>query len=796
MQKTRKNSQHFKTNAVRTGVFLVAGVAIALLLGGCSALNLVPEGKVLYTKSQVKLIPEGRVKAKKKIKELLYTNINPKPNTSILGMRPTLWLYYKAGNPKKKGLRMFIKNKMGQAPVYLSDVDADKTAGLLRGHLRNNGYFHSRVKSETKIKGKKGMVKFTAWVHPPYRLRKIETPLVDTLFTNIDSLKKDSFIKPGQRYNLERLKAEQERIEEALENLGFYFFDDRHLIFEADSTVGEEQVDLKLMLEPGVPPKARRIYTLNKIFVYPDFSLSLDTIARGDTSIVRDYHYIDRLHNFRPAAIANVINLRPGHVYRRLDREYSLSHLMTLGAFKFVDIKFSESEKDSASLDANIYLTPFMKKSIRAEFEAASKSNNFVGPGLRVTFTNRNALRGSERLDLSLSSGYEVQISRKSNTALNAVEIGGQAKLTFPRFVNPFKIHYPTKKFLPTTEVVMGSRIQQRLSYFRLNSFSLGYGYTWRENTLKNHEFYPVDINFVQLGKVSDDFEELLHDNFYLKRSFENQFIPGARYSFTMNTQLSERKTEKFRDKAYDPSHFYFNGTVDVAGNLMQLVQGSNFKQDAGDANEGRILGLPYSQFARGEIDFRHYWRFSEKNVFVTRFNTGVGYAYGNSVTMPYIKQFAIGGSTSIRAFPARSIGPGTYYIKQDATTEQGRAMFIDQRGDIKLELNGEVRFEVSKTFKPAIFIDAGNIWLMRTDTVRVGGKFERSDFIRELAVGTGAGMRLDFNFFVLRFDLAFPLRKPWLPDGERWVYDDIRLGSGAWRRENLILNIAIGYPF
>jgi outer membrane protein insertion porin family len=653
------------------------------------------------------------------------------------------------------------------------------------------------VKSQTKVKNRKGKVLFTAYVHRPYTFGKVTTPLIDTLFANIDSIKKDSFVKPGQRYNLERLKAEQQRIEEALENLGFYFFDDRHLIFEADSTVGDQKVDLSLILEPGVPAKAKKIFKLDKIYLYPDFTLSLDTVARGDTSMVRGYHYIDRQHNFIPSRIANVINLRPRHIYRRIDREYSLSHLMNLGAFKFVDIKFLESTEDSAALDANIHLTPFLKKSIRAEFEASSKSNNFVGPGLRITFTNRNALRGSEKLDLSLSSGYEVQVSRKTTSALNAVEIGGEAKLSFPRFVNPFKTHYPTKKFLPTTDVSMGSRIQQRLGFFRQNSFNLTYGYTWRENTLKNHEFYPIDINFVQLGKTSPEFDKVLENNFFLKRSFENQFIPGARYSFTMNTQLSERRIEKFRERSYERSHFYLNANADIAGNLIQALKGKNFKQDSSDLSEGKVLGSPYSQFVRGDFDFRHYWRYTEKTLLVTRLNMGTGYAYGNSITMPYIKQFSIGGSTSIRAFPARTIGPGTFYIRErQDTISETRMFFIDQRGDIKMEGNAELRFEFSKTFKPAIFIDAGNIWLIRDDPDRPGGKFRRSDFMKQLAVGAGAGLRMDFNFFVLRFDLAFPLRKPWLPDGERWVHDDIRLGDSDWRKENLILNIAIGYPF
>jgi outer membrane protein insertion porin family len=761
----------------------------------------VPDDQVLYTGSDVKLVPQGRVRAKKKIKELIYSNINPEPNSSILGMRPGLWLYYVAGNPKKKGLRSFIKTKMGQPPVYLSDVDVDKTRNLVLGHLKTNGFFLADVKSDVDVKNKKASVLYTAYVHSPYRFRNINTPVLDTLFANIDSLKSGSYVKPGMRYNLERLEAELQRLEEALENLGFYFFDDRHLIFEADSTVGKRQVDLTLKLERGVPAKAKRIYRLDNINIYPNFTLSLDTTQlRSDTTKVKGLNYIDKYHFFKPKVIADVVNLQPGKIYKRQDREYTIGHLMGLGAFKFVNIKFIESKTDSAKLDANVYLTPFMKKSIRAEFQATSKSNNFVGPGLTVTFTNRNAFRGSERLDLTLTTGYEVQVSRKVSSPLNAFELGGEAKITVPRLIVPFKIDYPSRRYLPTTDVSVGSRIQNRIGFFKLNTFNLTAGYTWRENTLKSHEFYPIDINYVDLGKTSPEFDEILKNPF-IARSFEDQFIPGARYSYTLNTQLNQDREEKFKERDFERNHFFFNFRADVAGNVIHALQGKRFEQDA-SLEQGKILGSPYSQFTRGEIDFRYYWQLDEKNQMVFRINPGVGYAYGNSVTMPYVKQFAIGGSTSLRAFPARSVGPGTYYVLQDPENNN-RNLFIDQRADIKFETNAEFRYDFTKTIKTAVFLDAGNIWLMRSDsTRRIGnepaprGTFNKKEFLNELAVGTGAGLRFDFNFFVLRLDLAFPIRKPWLPDGQRWVFDQIDLGSRGWRRENLILNIAIGYPF
>ncbi|MGC1243626.1 MAG: BamA/TamA family outer membrane protein [Chryseosolibacter sp.] len=795
-----------KTNDTGTGGFarlrlFFWGMSVSILLSGCSAMKMVPEDKVLYTGADIDLVPQGRVQAKKKIKELLDANILPKPNTKILGMRPGLWFFYKAGNPQKKGLKSFMKNKLGEAPVYMSDIDAEQIAQVLEAHLINNGYFLAEVKSAVKIKEKKGTVIYTAKVHRPYRLRDITFPRMDTLFTNIDSVKSDSYLKTRQRYNLERLKAEQERIEVALENLGFFYFDDRHLIFEADSTVGERQVDLMLSLEPGVPEKAKRIYRLGEINIFPDYTLSDDTLSLGaDTVVVDGFNYIDRRKNYRPETITKVINFQPGKIYRNTDREYTLQHLMSLGSFKFVDIRFMEAKQDSFLLNTNIYLTPHLKKSIRGEIQMVSKSNNFVGPGLTLQFTNRNFFGGSERFQITANTSYEVQVSRNLPDPLNSFEFGVQSGLSIPRILSPLKIDYPSRRYLPTTELSLGFRLQQRIGFFRLNSFNFSSGYTWRENTLKTHELYPVDISYMQLGKRSDEFQDLLERNPFLAGSFQNQFIIGSRYSYTLNTQVNKERINQFREQEFERSNFFFNGNVDVAGNAVNLVQTTFFS----DGDTSKIFGTPYSQFVRGEVDFRYYHHFDKKNQLATRLVLGTGYAFRNSKTLPYIKQFSIGGSNSIRAFPARSIGPGTYSIREDVPPDENTGeepprdtrMFIDQRGDIKLEGNVELRFDIVKFLKGAVFVDAGNIWLIREDTDRPGGRFRKDEFLDELAVGTGAGFRLDFNFFLLRFDVAFPLRKPYLPKNERWVMNEIDFGSSSWRSDNLILNIAIGYPF
>jgi outer membrane protein insertion porin family len=781
---------------------LAYGLILMTLLSGCTAMKLVPDKQVLYTGSDVDLVPQGRVRAKKKIKELLDANILPKPNTSILGMRPGLWFFYKAGNPQKKGLRSFMKNKLGQAPVYMEDIDAEQIAGVLEGHLINNGYFLANVTSDVSIQGKKGAVTYTAHVHRPYRIRDITFPRMDTLFTNIDSVKEDSYIEPNQRYDLERLKAEQERIEHSLENLGFFYFDNRHLIFEADSSVGDRQIDLMLSLEPGVPEKATRVYRIGQVYVYADYTLSDDTLSVSrDTTMVNGYHYIDKHDRYRPETITKVINFRAGNIYRNIDREYTLRHLMSLGSFKFVDIRFQESKRDTFLLNTHIYLTPHLKKSLRAEAQLVSKSNNFVGPGLSLRFTNRNFLGGSERFEISANSSYEVQIARQIPEPLNAFELGVESNLSVPRILSPLKIDYPSRRYLPTTEFGLGFRLQQRIGFFRLNSFNLSAGYTWRENTLKTHELYPVDISYVKLGHESEEFKALLKTNPFLAGSFQNQFIIGSRYNYTLNTQLNEERLSEFQEREFARSQFYFHGNVDIAGNLMNLLQRKFTDEETGDST--KIFGTVYSQFVRGELDFRYYFNFDKHNKLATRIIIGSGYAYGNSKNLPYIKQFSIGGSNSIRAFPARSIGPGTFNINDQLPPEQieqneavrDTRVFIDQRADMKLESSVEFRFDIINFLEGAVFIDAGNIWLIREEE-RPGGLFKKDEFLNQLAAGTGAGLRFDFNFFLLRFDLAFPLRKPWLPKNERWVHDEIDVLSPSWRSDNLILNVAIGYPF
>ena len=761
------------------------------MLSGCTATRFLKEGETFYVGADINIKPQGKISGKRELRKELELLIIPEPNGTFLGNRPAVWFYYMAGTPKrKKGLRNFIKNKLGTPPVLLSDATPGITSQALEGQLNNEGYFKSKVSFEVKTKRKKSEVVYTVLLERPYRIQSINYIFLDTMqASKLDEIKKTSILKENQRYSLELLSAEQQRIEEVVENEGYYYFDDRYLLFKADTTIGERMVELDLTIEPGIPERARRIYRVKDVYVFPNYTLSNDSLATtGDTTLVDGFTYIDNQDNFRPRVLTNVINLKPDSIYRRVNHEYTLSHLMGLNTFKYVNIKYRGNRKDSSGLRAYVYLTPMLKKSFRFQVETVSKSNNFVGPGLEFTSTNRNIFGGAEMFQFKLNGSYEWQVRNKQTTSLNAIEIGAEVSYSVPRFITPFKIRYNSAKYLPQTQLKIGYSFQQRLQYFRLNSSSIRAGYTWRETTLKTHQLFPVDITYVQSTKTSTEFDELLEANPTLKNSFQNQFILGSSYSFTINTQLNDDIEQKYKVKKIKRSNYYFNALLELSGNIPHAIQSIKFTEEE---EPYKFFNSPYSQYVRTQLDGRFYRQLDKHTKIATRLITGVGYAFGNAENMPYIKQFSVGGSSSLRAFPARSVGPGTFN-----SLANDSIVFIDQRGDIKLEGNVEYRFDITKIVKGAVFVDAGNIWLIKEDSLRAGGQFNKSKFLKEIAVGTGFGLRFDFNFFVLRFDLAFPLRKPYRDENDRWVMNEIDFSSSAWRRENLILNIAIGYPF
>jgi outer membrane protein insertion porin family len=757
----------------------------ALLIAyGCSNTKYLPEGEMLYVGGEVKV--EDTVMSKgdrKDMEKELEGLLRPKPNSAILGLRPKLYIYNLAGEPKKeKGIRYWLRTKVGEPPVLFSQVDLDYNADILQNRSENRGYFKTRTSADSTSSNRRATAVYTVKTGRQYKIRNVIFPS-DSAGVPLDSAiaatQRRSRLRKGRPYNLDVIKTERERIDTRLKEKGYFYFNPDYLLIQVDSTVGDAQVDLILKVKDDVPEQATKVYRINNIYIYPNYSLSSkkDTTATHSADSIqryKDYTIIDPEHTFRPIIYDKTLFFHKGDIYNRRDHNLSLNRLVNMGTFKFVKNQFQLADTLPNTLDAYYYLTPLPRKSIRVETLAKTNSANYNGSEVSVNWSNRNAFRAAELLTLSAFGGVEVQVSGQ-NKGFNVYRVGTEASLVWPRFITPIKIR-DSSAFVPRTRAALSYEYQNRSKLYSLNSLRGSFGYLWKTNANTEHQLNVVDINYVSPTNVSELYQKQADTVPALQRVIDKQLIFGPTYSYTFTNT-----TQRFKKHT-----FYYKGAIDLSGNIVGLVGGANVKK--GDTL--KILDVPFSQFVKMEHDFRHYLRLGRNSQLASRIIAGVGLPYGNSSELPFIRQFFIGGVNSIRAFRARSIGPGTFRPDVNASS-----FLPDQSGDLKLELNTEYRAKLFSVVHGALFVDAGNIWLMNEDTERPGGKISKN-FYKELAVGTGAGLRFDLSFLVLRLDLAFPVRKPYLPENERWVFDQIDFRSKTWRKENLVFNLAIGYPF
>ncbi|MES2680921.1 MAG: BamA/TamA family outer membrane protein [Bacteroidota bacterium] len=764
--------------------YLVIFYIIAIMLAcSCNCTQYLKPGEELYTGAKIRVSSPEDVK-KKEVRKDLEKTLRPKPNQTILGIRFKLWFYYKAGEDPKKGFKKMLKNKLGEKPVLFNPQTPEQVAEIMVNRLNSNGYFDASVRYKVITKHQKVRVEYTATVTKPYMIKEVIFPQ-DTNLVNktIKESERRTLLKAGEQYNLDQVKAERARIDAYLKNRGFYYFNQDYLLFKADSTTGEKTVRLKLQLKEDVPERAKMRYYINNVYLFPGYSAGKDSSQpKPDTLKVEGYHYITNDSTFKPKAIIRSVFIKKGEPYSRKKYSLTIKRLMGMGVFRYVSVTFKDSLQQSRGLlDVFVNMTPTARRSIQVELEAVTKSNNYSGPALTVSLKDRNLFRGAELFLFSVNSSFETQFTGIQK-GFNSYEFGANTQLYLPQFLAPVKIRNASSQFVPRTKFDLGFRTLNRVLYFSMNAVNFSYGYTWKETKQKEHTFNPIAINFARLMKTTKAFDDLLSANPYLKKSFEEQFTIGGNYSFTYNSLVGTHRRHQY----------YFNGLVDVSGNLLNMAQNLITGRKATNDNPHLLFSYRYSQYTKLSTDARYYFVINKNSKIATRILAGAGFPYGNSTTMPYIKQFFSGGSNSIRAFLPRTVGPGTYRTPDSLFSKT----FLDKAGDFKLEGNIEYRFTIISALKGGIFVDAGNVWLSRKNDQYPGGEFDIQSFYRQLAVGTGFGFRIDVTFFVLRFDLGMPIRKPFLPEGQRWVFNKIDLRDGAWRQQNLVLNIAIGYPF
>lgn len=768
-------------------LFTGVGLIILFLLTSCSNTRFIPDNDALYIGSKVNINDSTLAgKKKKELKEDLNKLTRPRPNTKILGLRIKLYAYNIAGKTiKRKGLKGWLKYKFGEPPVLLSQVNLDHNAQVLDNNLENQGYFQASASADTVVKRKRATAVYTVEPGPQYKIAGVKFDEDSSILQKkILETAGKTFLKPGDPFNLDMVKAERDRIDGYLKERGFYFFNPDYLIIQVDSTIGDNKVNLYVKVKPSAPASFREVYQINDIFVFSNYSLSTSQADTNTNNAVfyKGYYVVDEKKIYKPKLFQQVILFNPGDVYTRRKHNRTLNRLIHLNLFKFVKNRFEVVPGiDSAKLNTYYYLTPFPKKSIRAEVNTNTKSNNLTGYQLSVGFQNRNTFKAGELLSINALGGSEVQVSGRSRQLYNTFRAGAEATLTLPRFLIPFFNFNTRGGFVPQTNIQVGFDLLNKQELYTLKSFRGSYGYSWKENFRTEHEFNPISVTYVQPLNVTQEYRDSVAKNPILLNAIDTQFILGSNYSYLYN-QLTGGNNDPFK------GGLYFNGTLDVSGNVAGLIKKGNIQQ----GKPSEIFGVVFSQYVKAQTDFRYYLKTGKTNVLANRIIVGIGYPYGNSLSLPFIKQFYIGGNNSIRAFRSRSVGPGTYVDPNDSTS----SFLPDQSGDLKLELNTELRAKLYSIFHGALFVDAGNIWLYNDNPQRPrpGGKFSK-DFLKELAVGAGVGLRVDITFLVLRIDVAFPLRKPWLAEKDRWVIDQIKW-TKDWRRENLVFNLAIGYPF
>jgi outer membrane protein insertion porin family len=746
---------------------------------GCSNTKYLPEGDLLFTGSTV-TVKDSIIKKKerKALEKELEALLRPKPNKKFLGLRPKLLIYNLAGEPKKeKGIRHWLRTKVGEAPVLFSKVDLDYNVAVLRNFTENRGYFKTRVSADSTAKNKRATAEYTVWPKRQYKIKSVQFPVDSTdLGKSIARTSRRTLLKEGNPYDLEMIKLERERIDARLKEKGYYYFNPDYILAQVDSTKGNYEVNIKLKIKDETPDKATIAYKINKIVVYPNFSISKDSVIYKKEDIVqyKDFTIIDSAHTFKPKVFDRALYFKKGDLYNRKNHNLSLNRFVNLGTFNFVKNEFKVSDSLKNTLDAYYYLTLLPKKFIRVEVLGKTNSAGYTGSEINVNWNNRNVFRGAELLTVSVFGGADFQLSGE-NKGQNIFKLGTETSLTWPRLIAPFRIE-SAQEFVPRTKATVRYEYQNRTQLYSLNSFKTSFGYIWKNNIRKEHQLNVVDITYVSPNNVTAEYQADIDADSALGKVIEKQLIFGPTYSYTYTNTMQKRKKNTF----------YFNGELDLVGNVAGLLTGANIKQ--GDTI--KVFDVPFSQYVKVKADFRHYLKLGKESVLASRIIVGAGFAYGNSATLPTSKQFVVGGTNSIRAFRARSLGPGSYQAPLTSNS-----FLPDQSADLKLEFNTEYRAKIYGLMKGALFVDAGNIWLLNADPNKPGAEISK-DFMKQIAVGAGAGLRFDFSFLILRTDLAFPIRKPYLPEGQRWVIDNIDFGSGSWRKENLILNIAIGYPF
>ena len=612
----------------------------------------------------------------------------------------------------------------------------------------------------------------------------------------IDASMNKALIRKGSPFNVANMESERQRITRLFRNRGYYFYQNSYASYLADTVNVPGKVQLRLMMADSVDDRATRQWYIGKIHV----NFRKQYMEELKDSFVRSYlsfHYNGRKMPIRPGIVLQSLRLRPRELYRVRTEERAKTGLQEMGLFSYSSIQFSPRSVQTLdslgnvvyrdTLDANIDLVFDKPYDFYVEANARGKTTGRVGPELVVGLTKRNAFHGGEKLTVNLHGSHEWQTISQAgggSTRINSYEYGSDVSVEFPRIITPWNMfrtmeqnerryragHMPTKyRGVPTTTIKASMNVLNRASYFRRHVAAGELTYAWSTSYQHQHSFSPLILSYEFMNSRTAAFDSILALHPYLQISMRDQFVPKMSYTYTY------RSPRRYRHP------ITWSTTISEAANILSL--GYMAAGKGWNEKDKKMFKNPFAQFLKLETDFVKYWRITQDGTLVGHVNAGIIWSYGNAENAPYYEQFYIGGANSVRAFNVRSIGPGRYQ------PTNSKYSYIDQTGDIKYLMNLEYRQKVWGDLYGALFLDAGNVWTLRNHEYSPLGKFDVDKFFRQLAVGTGVGVRYDMGMFVIRVDWGIGLHVPY-DTGKNGFYNIRRF------KDAQSLHFAVGYPF
>ena len=770
---------------MKKGILYTILLYLALSLASCSATKFVPDGS--YLLDEVKIHTDNKEIKPSDMRLYVRQNPNSKWFSTI---KTQLYVYNWSGRDSTKWFNRFLR-KIGDAPVIYNESDAIRSQEEIAKAVQNLGYMGASVKRTTKTKKKKLKLFYEITSGKPYIVRTLKYDISDKKIA--EYLRNDStqsMLREGMLFDVNVLDAERQRITDYLLCNGYYKFNKDYITYTADTARNTHQVDLTLHLLPyktyvGDTPKEHFQYKINKINFITDYdvlqSSALSSVEINDSLHYNGFpiYYKDKLY-LRPKVLVDNLRFASGDLYDERNVQKTYTYFGRLSALKYTNIRFFETQNgDSTQLNCYVMLTKSKHKSISFELEGTNSAGD-LGAAASVSFQHRNLFRGSETFMVKFRGAYEaisgLQPGYKNH---NYTEYGVETSINFPNFLFPFLTSDFKRRIKATTEFGLQYNYQLRPEFSRTIA-SASWSYKWMQKQKIQHRIDLLDISYLYLPWISSQFQEDYinkdKDNYILKYNYENRLIVRMGYNYSYNSAGGALVNNTITTNSYS-----IRAGFESAGNILYGIS-KMINMRKNKDGEYAILGIPYAQYLKGDFDFAKNIIIDHRNSLAFHAGIGIAVPYGNAKVVPFEKRYFSGGANSVRGWSVRNLGPGSF---------AGDGNFMNQSGDIKLDASIEYRTRLFWKFRGAAFIDAGNIWTIREYENQPGGVFEFDKFYKQIAVAYGLGLRLDLDFFVLRFDGGMKAINPkYKKAKERYPIIHPRFSR------DFAFHFAVGYPF